>query len=1076
MTLRRTIQVLIAEDNPSDAQRATLALRRHGLNCRCRRVETAAGLRQALAERSWDIVLCDHSMAQLDVAQVLAALGGKGGPVPVVMVTGTVGETVIADMMRLGMADVVLKHHLADRLGPVVEREVTQARIRAGRERRRRRSDAVLEAFNRADDWMTAARDSLKVLATSLGAEIALMAEIVGRDPMLHPISVWTTPGFETVGREIATQILPAELTLAGRAALKGHPVVLADLTAHATEGSYLVATSATAGLDGLVIQPLRAAGRDFLVSMLFAGRRDDLDRVQLELADISAVMQPLLRRRIGEAERTLLRRALDAASSGVIITEADQLDPPGPRIVYANHAICHMSGRDHAELLGQTPRLLQGPLTDPAALARIRRALRAARPITEELQNQRPDGTPFWVKLDITPVFDKDRPTHFIAIQTDITQRRAEARERQEREASFRLLFEGNPMPMWVCDSDSLAFLEVNSAAVARYGWPREVFLQHSVHLLSPDAEHVRQRIDVGLAAPGAMVGARHITASGETMAVRIASHAITWQGRAARLAVIWDVTEMDRTRDELRRNHDMLAELTETLTARTADLVDAARLARMGTWSRQFEPRHLVWSPEVYAILGRDPQSFTLDEESILACIHPDDAESFREVYRCMRETGTDHQFEFRIRRPSGEIRVLREIARPRRDAQGRITGMAGVVQDVTDQKLAADALLRAEKLKTMGQITGGIAHDFNNLLAVISLNLETALDAASLTADQRELLQPALHAARRGGELTAQLLSYARRQSLRPVVADLGAMVITLQPLLTRAVGDRHQLQIDAPAHGLTVSIDPGQFENALMNLTINARDALAEAAGRPACESRIAITVAPVELRHSLAGQPDTVPPGRYARVRTADTGSGIAPELLQRVLEPFFTTKPLGTGSGLGLSMVYGFVHQSQGRMSIESSLGQGTCIDLYFPLADRPADLVPARRATRPMPRLCGHALLVEDRDDLRETMLRIFRKIGFTGTAVASGEAALDWLRGPQPVDLLFSDILLPGGIDGPTLAEAAERVRPGLNVVLTSGDTRQVDASRIRWPVLSKPFRISALMELLGDRYTQG
>jgi PAS domain S-box-containing protein len=1077
MPHRGVIHVLMIEDNPDDALLAAQALRRAGLGLDSRRVDTEPQLRQALAEQSWDVVLCDQSMPLLDVTRVMEVISAEPAPPPVVLVTGTVGEEFVAEVMRRGLADVVLKDRLRERLGPVVEREVRNARARRALEARSARGAAVLRAFGTAEDWQVAAQESLHQLAHSFGAELAIMSEIVGNERRMHQVTSWSEPAYDGIAAWLRTQFPLAQHSLAGQARLLNRGVILQNLADH-TQDSPFAGPILAAGLRSQVSQAFEAGGRAFIVSLFFAALRGDLADVLAELADISAALQPLLLRKIAEAERVLLRRALDGTRSGVLITEADPIDPPGPRIVYANQAASDMVARPQADLLGKTPRILQGPLTDRAALDRIREALTLAEPITVELQNHRADGAPFWVELDISPVFDQDQLTHFIAIQTDITQRKADERERSERDASFRLLFEGNPMPMWVCDRETLAFLEVNSAAVARYGWSRAAFLQQSVHAVSPEAERIRMSIEVSaLNGQSAILSSRHITATGEALAVKVASHAITWQGQRAYLAVVWDVTEMERARDELRHKTDTLAELTDALTTRTADLVDAARLAGMGTWSLMFAPRQVTWSPETFAILGRDPLQFPLDKAGILSCIHPDDAAAFRDGYRRMRETGTDHQMEYRIVRPGGTVRVLRELARPKRDGQGRIIGMAGVIQDITEQKLAADALLRAEKLKTIGQITGGIAHDFNNLLNVIGLNLEQALDSPGMTAPLRELIEPALHAARRSGELTSQMLSYARRQSLSPVVTDLGALLTALRPLLGRAVSDAYGLQVTPSANRLTVAIDPGQFENALMNLAINARDALAEAGPRhDGTTGRIDISVAPVQLRRALSGQPDQVPPGRYARVRVADTGGGIPAEILPRILEPFFTTKPLGSGSGLGLSMVYGFVHQSQGRLHIDSTMGQGTRIDLYFPLVEQAEGPAPRQVARQPEVRARGHALLVEDRDDLRATVLRIFRKLGFEAEAVSSGEAALEWLRGPAPVDLLFTDILLPGGIDGPTLAEAAERLRPGITVLLTSGDVRQVDAERVRWPVLPKPFRLSALLEALGDMSFEG
>ena len=430
-------------------------------------------------------------------------------------------------------------------------------------------------------------------------------------------------------------------------------------------------------------------------------------------------------------------------------------------------------------------------------------------------------------------------------------------------------------------------------------------------------------------------------------------------------------------------------------------------------------------------------------------------------------MNQARVDLQTQYRIVRPSGEVRTLRGLSRPKRNAEGRIIGLAGVVQDVTEQMLAADALLRAEKLKTIGQLTGGVAHDFNNLLTVIGLNVEAVIDAEHLPPDLREMLESAAHATQRGAEMTGQLLSYARRQSLRPRVVDLRALPITMQPLLERAVGGLGRLSVETGKGNLSVEIDAGQFENAVMNLVINARDALA---GVNAAHASIDVLIEAIGLRRPLRAMPDVIAEGDYVRVRVSDTGSGIPAETLPRIFEPFFTTKDVGSGSGLGLSMVYGFVHQSRGAMSVVSRVGQGTVIDLYFPQSQAVAAPAPVAVAEPAFEVPRRRALLVEDGADLRQTMTQIFRRIGFDTVAVGSADEALTALRAQPPFDLLFSDIVLPGGMSGLGLAEAAQSIDPAPTVVLTSGNTREIDATNLKWPILPKPFRVSALTELLS------
>jgi PAS domain S-box-containing protein len=482
------------------------------------------------------------------------------------------------------------------------------------------------------------------------------------------------------------------------------------------------------------------------------------------------------------------------------------------------------------------------------------------------------------------------------------------------------------------------------------------------------------------------------------------------------------------------------------------------------MGTWSVLFEPRTNSWSPETYAIFGQDPATFEVTFENTLSCIHVDDRAMFTAADSRLGQNSDRPEIEYRIIRPTGETRVLRELARPKFDAAGNVTGVAGVVQDITEQKNAEQALLRAEKLKTIGQITGGIAHDFNNLLTVVGLNLEIVLDDEDLPDRLRRALEPALHAAQRGGELTAQMLSYARRPSLKPRVVSLSSMIQTLQPLLLRAVGERHQLNVAMPDSTMRLEIDPGQFENALMNIVINARDAMIE-------DGTVDISFAAAHLTAPLSAIPDDVPPGDYIRVRVADTGEGIDPAILPKIFEPFFTTKTPGTGTGLGLSMVQGFVQQSRGHMAVTSTPGAGTTIDLYLPIAEAAPVAAPAVPTRRDFSKQKRSVLLVEDGDALRRALHHMFADLGFDVVSVATAAEAREILGSPKPLDLLFSDITLPGGVNGVTLATEAEQMRPGIAVVLTSGNAHQIDpASYAKWPLLSKPFRSSAVAAVLG------
>jgi PAS domain S-box-containing protein len=417
------------------------------------------------------------------------------------------------------------------------------------------------------------------------------------------------------------------------------------------------------------------------------------------------------------------------------------------------------------------------------------------------------------------------------------------------------------------------------------------------------------------------------------------------------------------------------------------------------------------------------------------------------------------------------TGARKVLQVSGKPMLDAAGRFLGYRGACSDVTDQIESADALFQAQKMETVGQLTGGLAHDFNNLLAVIIGNLELAEDALDDRERAGALLRKALGAAERGATLIQRLLAFARRQALSPRVVDVNALIAGLGDILEHSLGDRIALRRDLAADPWLVRVDPSQLEAAILNLALNARDAM-ETGGLLS----IATRNAPVGA-DDWHGR-DPLQPGDYVAVSISDTGSGMAPETLARAFEPFFTTKEAGRGSGLGLSMVYGFVRQSGGAVDARSAPGAGTTITLYLPRhveagaeAGAAAPGAPVGRGER--------ILLVEDDAALRDLVARRLAALGYDAVAVEDARAALDRLGDGADIDLLLTDVVLPGGMYGDALAEEARRRRPDLPVLFMSGYPRSALDRLGRLDqaaqVLRKPFRnqeLAARLRGLLDR----
>ena len=364
----------------------------------------------------------------------------------------------------------------------------------------------------------------------------------------------------------------------------------------------------------------------------------------------------------------------------------------------------------------------------------------------------------------------------------------------------------------------------------------------------------------------------------------------------------------------------------------------------------------------------------------------------------------------------------------------------------------------LQKSQRMEAIGQLTGGIAHDFNNLLLVVSGSAEILLEEATGNPDQIRLLQSITKAARRGGALTQRLLAFAGKQALDPKPVDLNRLVAGLDPMLRRTLGEHIQIELIRAGGLWPALVDQSQLENALLNLCLNARDAMAGG-------GRLTIETANVRLDEEYAARTGDIPPGQYVMLAVSDTGQGIAPEHLQRVFEPFFTTKETGKGTGLGLSMVYGFVKQSAGHVAIYSEPLQGTTVKLYLPRASGAAAVVATTDDEDVVVGGGDIVLLVEDDDEVRQVAVASLRSLGYTVIETSDGPSAMAVLEQRADVKLLFTDIVMPGGMNGRALADAARRLRPELQVLYTSGYTENAIVHQGRLDegalLLSKPYR---------------
>ncbi|MBP7062725.1 PAS domain-containing sensor histidine kinase [Ferrovibrio sp.] len=511
--------------------------------------------------------------------------------------------------------------------------------------------------------------------------------------------------------------------------------------------------------------------------------------------------------------------------------------------------------------------------------------------------------------------------------------------------------------------------------------------------------------------------------------------------------IGVIHDLTHRRRSEAAQRRSEDTFRLLVEAVEDHAIFLVDPD--GRVASWN---DGARRLLGLTADAVLGESMDLF-----------HPTEPEQAEFLLRQAASDGRATLEAWRYRKDGSRFWAKVSLTAVH-DQQGRTTGYTKIIHDVTERRRAEEMreqLRQSQKMEAIGQLTGGIAHDFNNLLAVVIGSLELLGDRVA--EDQsRKLIDQALHGATRGAELTQRLLAFGRQQTLHSKRVAVNSLIASVAQILQHTLGDTIAVRTSLAPGLPDVQVDPGLLDNALINLALNARDAMPQGGTltiRTALEQR-GQEQRGQEQRGQQAGKP-----GSYVMIAVGDTGTGMPDGVRERAFEPFYTTKEIGKGSGLGLSMVHGFITQSGGFVHIDSTMSKGTEVRLYLPgLSTISAEA--AEKAAGPV------VLLVDDNPDVRTTLAMLLDSLGYSVRAASSGMAALDILQSGEPVDLLFTDVMMPE-MNGLDLAERALRIRPSLPVVFTSGTAGEemfrTTPFRHNAPMLAKPVRKQVLAETL-------
>jgi len=509
-------------------------------------------------------------------------------------------------------------------------------------------------------------------------------------------------------------------------------------------------------------------------------------------------------------------------------------------------------------------------------------------------------------------------------------------------------------------------------------------------------------------------------------------------------------DITEQKKAEEKRRLSEERL------------NIAMAA--SKAGYWMRDVPLTSVFWSDENYRLLGYEPGEVEASYANWVIRIHPDDREeTVQALKRCIYDK-TDINLEYRVVHPNGRIAWLSNIGKNLVGLDGQSRVLAGVQTDISERKDLEHQLRQSQRMEAVGQLTGGVAHDFNNLLAIMLGNAELLKHTARQDDIAAHQISTILRAIDRAASLTSRLLSFSRKQALSPKTTNISKLLVGLNDMLFRTLGETIAMKVVAVENVWPVLIDPHQLENALVNLSLNARDAMPNG-------GVLTIECKNVSLDETYTKNLDEVASGDYICVAVSDNGTGMTKDVQEKVFEPFFTTKDVGKGSGLGLSMVYGFVIQSGGHIAVYSELGEGTTIKLYLPRSKDGAKSVKKTSVTPDIPLGTEHILVVEDDDGVREIPVSMLKSRGYQVTEARDGLEAIGLLKQGPSFDLLFTDVVLPGGINGVDIAEEALRFHPEIKILYTTGYSEKavIHDGKLGDDVvlLSKPYRQEELLQ---------
>jgi len=747
--------------------------------------------------------------------------------------------------------------------------------------------------------------------------------------------------------------------------------------------------------------------------------------------------------RKRAEEELRLQSAALEAAANAIVITGRDGA------IIWANQAFSRLTGWGPRECLGQNTRILKSGHHERSFYQELWQTILSGRVWQGEMVNRRKDGSLYFEEQTITPVrSDRGGITHFIGIKVDIGGRKTAQEALLRSERRYRALAEAAHDDIFIVDREGRVQY-VNTAAAGRLGRPPEEIAGKRLEELFPPAIAARFRDSVAqVFASGADRYAEEPARYGERE-VWIGTWLVPLESGGeveSVMGVSRDITDRVRAEQALRASEERYRLLFERNLA--------------GVFRTSLDGRILECNDAFARIYGYANRGEIVARNASELYPTP---EARRLLIERLRERDTLLDFELQGRRRDGSLLwALVNASLLREGGEAGAFVIEGTAFDITDRKRLERQLRQAQKMEAIGQLAGGVAHDFNNLLGVIGGHTELALKRLGLEDPLRRHLDEIRQAGDRAAGLTRQLLAFSRKQIVEPTLLDLNEVVRGLAGMLGRLIPEDIQLVTVLGAEPALVSADRGQVEQVMMNLVVNARDAMPQG-------GRLAIETGHAALDEAYCREHEGARPGPHVMLAVSDTGIGMDAETRSHVFEPFFTTKEPGKGTGLGLATVYGIVKQAGGSIWVYSEPGQGTTFKVYLPRAEEGAGLARPAAAPGETPRGTETILLVEDEETLRTLTREVLEALGYTVLEARHGVEALELSEGRQGrIDLLLTDVVMPH-MSGRELAERLLASRPETRALFISGytDDAAVRHRLVESPLafLQKPFTADAL-----------